>query len=290
MSNVRDLGRKINSLQNMQKVTRAMNMISSIKLRKLFALQGSLEFYHQKSDQMKDDILGCITGLSHPAAAGYAKVEKIHLVMFTADKGLCGTHNSTVLKKVDQFLLEKEEQGIAVEVTSIGNKGSNYCRRKELDLYKSSEIAEKTFTTKEITAIGKEIFHRFTAGEVQEIYLVGNIFYSALQQETELRQILPLVPSDQEKTESSGEEMQVEPSGEELADAASTLFLKYKLKAYHLHSLLSEHSSRMTAMENATNNSEDLINKYVTIQNHARQATITNELIEIVSGKEALKG
>ncbi len=290
MSNIRDLGRKISSLQNMQKVTRAMNMISSIKLRKLYALQGALEFFHTKTDEMKEDIIRCINGVSHPAIEGYSRVTKVHLVIFTADKGLCGTHNSSVIKEAEKFLSGQEEKGIQVEISSIGNKGTGFCRRKELDLYKSSEIAEKSFDTKALRLLSDEIYQRFMQEEVQEVYILGNIFYSALQQETELKQVLPLLSTVEKALPDEGCDMAIEPSGDSLAEKASSLFLKYKLESYLLNSLLSEHSARMTAMENATNNSKDLINKYMTIQNHARQAAITNELIEIVSGKEALKG
>ncbi len=274
----------------MQKVTRAMNMISSIKLRKLYALQGSLEFSHQKIGEMKDLILPSLQESSHRAVTGFAEVEKVHLVMFTADKGLCGTHNSSVLREVNRFLGEQEKQGISVEITSIGNKGTGFCRRKELDLFKATEIAEKTFTEKDLALISGEIYSRFLAGTIQKVYLLGNIFYSALQQETELKQLLPLVPENAEAEKGQSRNIQMEPSGDEMARAVGALMLKYRLNSYLYNSLLSEHSSRMTAMENATSNTEDLIGKYVTMQNHARQAAITNELIEIVSGKEALKG
>ncbi len=298
MSNVRDLGRKIGSLQNMQKVTKAMNMISSIKLRKLYGLQSALNTFHAKAGEFSNELMASLQGLVHPVVSGYPEVKRVHLIMFTADKGLCGTHNSSVTKAVERFVSEKQEQDIEVELTSIGNKGTAFCRRKEYDVYQKSEIAEKTFTKDRLNKMASDIFERFMKGDVQKIYIIGNIFYSALQQETELKQVFPVIMEKSEsgdgadgaESEASAGPIQIEPSGDELAVSAGYLMFKYRLNSYLLHSLLSEHSSRMTAMENATNNSEDLINKYVTMQNHARQATITNELIEIVSGKEALKG
>ena len=305
MSNVRDLGRKIGSLQNMQKVTKAMNMISSIKLRKLYGLQTALNTFHKKAGEFSNELMASLKDLIHPVVSGYPEVKRVHLVMFTADKGLCGTHNSSVTKAVEHFINEQKEKNIDVDVTSIGNKGTAFCRRKEFEVYRKSEIAEKTFTKERLNELASDIFERFMKGDVQKIYIIGNIFYSALQQETELKQILPVaagnsnaaevIAPDEPGAETAGKvtlsgPVQIEPSGDELAVSAGFLMFKYRLNSYLLHSLLSEHSSRMTAMENATNNSEDLINKYVTMQNHARQATITNELIEIVSGKEALKG
>ncbi len=286
MSNIRDLGHKISSLQNMQKVTRAMNMISSIKLRKLFGFQASLELFSSRTSAIQSDIAGALAGLSHPVVSGYDELKKIHIIMFTADKGLCGTHNSSVQKAVEKFIQEQQSAGIEVEITSIGRKGTNFCRRKGWEPYKVSEIGERVFTKKELFSLAEDLFGRFIDGTVQKIYAVGNIFYSALQQETSIQQLLPFLPA----ADNAAADMQFEPDGESLAASAGLLFMKYRLHALLLNSLLSEYSARMTAMDNATNNSEDLINKYVTMQNHARQATITNELIEIVSGKEALKG
>ena len=298
MSNIRDLNRKINSLQNMQKVTRAMNMIASIKLRKIYSKQSAIMMFSRKTDEMISALLASLEGSTHPAVKGYDSVKKAHIIIFTADKGLCGTHNSSVLKSLDGFIRELSGRNVKAEITSIGNKGTAHCRRKDYKLYKAAVIAEKSFTMKDLSVIAEESFGRFISGEVQEVYIIGNIFYSALQQETEtLRAMPPEIPTAEEEkgddsqahilTAAGGTDL--EPSGDSLAEEASFLYLKYKLRSYYMHSQLSEHSSRMTAMENATSNSEDLINKYIAIQNHARQATITNELIEIVSGKEALK-
>lgn len=287
MSNVRDLGRKINSLQNMQKVTRAMNMISSIKLKKLNTFQKSLNQFQSGVGETFPLIYGNLKESDHPAVRGWEKVEKIHLILFTADKGLCGTHNSSVLRETESFINRQRDAGISTEVTAIGNKGINRAKRKEWEIFHKEEISEKTFTDKSISGLAERICNRFEEGVIQKVYIAGNLFYSALHQNTELT---PLLPFPAESKEKQTENIIMEPSGGEMASAAARLFVKYKMKIYLLNSLLSEYSARMTAMENATNNSQDLIERYMTMQNHARQASITNELIEIVSGKEALKG
>jgi F-type H+-transporting ATPase subunit gamma len=287
MSNTRDLGRKIGSLQNMQKVTRAMNMISSIKLKKLFSLQSSLKMFHQAIDEMNADMISSLNGSGHPIISGWADVKKIHIVVFTGDKGLCGTHNNSVLKGVERFIKKQKAAGMDTEITAVGKKANNYARRKSWEIFKTTEIAEKIFTVEKVDELALEIFDRFIENKIHKVYVAGNLFYSALHQETEIQQIFPYV-SNVEKKEDI--EMEIEPDSDELPKASGKLYLKYKLKVFLLNSLLSEYSSRMTAMENATNNSKDLIDKYLTIQNHARQSSITNELIEIVSGKEALKG
>lgn len=271
----------------MQKVTRAMNMISSIKLKKLNAVKEPLNLFHSGVGEIFSAISSGLTETSHPAVKGWNKTEKINLIVFTADKGLCGTHNSSVLKEVENFIRRQRDAGIAAEITAIGNKGINRAKRKEWELFHSTEIAEKTFTYKSISELTEKICTRFEEKQIQKVYIVGNIFYSALHQNTELRQILPFTPGGEEKETGP---MIMEPDGDEMAAAAARLYVKYTMKIYLLNSLLSEYSARMTAMENATNNSQDLIERYMSMQNHARQASITNELIEIVSGKEALKG
>ncbi len=291
MSNIRDLTGKINSLQNMQKVMRAMNMIASIKLRKLYAVQDPLSLFSKTVDDMYLAAAGILSGSDHPVVKGYKEVSRAHVVLFTADKGLCGTHNSSVQKALEGFTEEHSKEGIETEVTCIGNKGIHFCNRKGIGIFQQSEISEKVFRQSDLQRFSESIVDRFLENRIQKVVVIGNVFYSTLNQETVVRQLLPVFipPEKREKLPEYGG-VGPEPEGELLAETFSRRYLYFKLKDMLLNSYLSEHSSRMTAMENATNNSEDLINKYVSMQNHARQAAITNELIEIVSGKEALKG
>jgi len=289
MSNIRDLGNKINSLQNMQKVMRAMNMIASIKLRKLFSQQNSLALFDSSLETIRRDIFASLQESEHPLVNGYGAIRRIHILMFTADKGLCGAHNSTVQKAASLLAEESLQKGVQVEFSCIGNKGAHFCKRKEYEIFQQAEINERIFNPVELKKISRVIFSRFINNEVQKIYVVGNIFHSTLFQETISVQLLPFFRVASEDTPNL-QSMKTEPEGDEFALQASELHLLYKLHSMLLNSYLSEHASRMTAMENATNNSEDLVNRYITMQNHARQASITNELIEIVSGKEAMKG
>ncbi len=289
MGNVRDLGGKISSLKNMQKVMRAMNMISSIKLRKLHTLQNSLLLFTRSVSSIYLQIAAALSDSSNLLAAGCGKVDRIHLVMFTGDKGLCGTHNSSVQKAAGKLIDENKTSGVETELTCIGNKGINFCKRKGYKIHQQSEIGERTFDKERLRVFSDGIMQRFLDGEVQKILVIGNVFYSTLHQETKTQQLFPFFIPEKDKREDSCGYL-TEPEGNFLAETAATRLLYYRLQISLLNSNLSEHSSRMTAMENATNNSDDLINKYTSIQNHARQAAITSELIEIISGKEALKG
>jgi len=290
MSNIRDLNTKINSLKNMQKVMSAMNMIASIKLRKLYAVQETLSLFSKSVDDMCKLTFYGLKQQPSLLTTGYDDVKMAHIIMFTADKGLCGTHNSSVQKAVTDLIQENNSAGITTDLTCIGNKGAHYCNRKEYKIFQQTEIGEKVFTPGQLNALSRKIVERFKNGDIQKLYVVSNVFHSTLRQETVTLQLLPVFLSEKDLGESTEGGISTEPDKTEFANSFIDLYVLYKLKSLLLHSYLSEHASRMTAMENATNNSEDLINKYRTMQNHARQAAITNELIEIVSGKEALKG
>ncbi len=288
MANVKDLSRKISSLQNMKKVTRAMNMIASIKLRKLFSVEAPLAGFSKSLEHIAGEIRGCSGGERHPAMHGYQVQERENIVVFTADKGLCGAHNNTVNRELAVHIEELKRRDISSEVSSFGLKGSNFCRRKGYELFHQAEINDRALSLKDLRRMAGKLYQRYKDGKVQGISVIYNRFINTLQQQTVVQQILPILgKEDPRKFESQAH---IEPEPEVFIDSAAELFLYFSFSRALYNSYLSEHASRMTAMENATHNSDDLISRYMTLQNRARQTTITNEIIEIVSGKEAMKG
>ncbi len=288
MSNVKDIGRKIHSLKNTQKVTRAMNLISSIKLKKYLPTQYPSDRFFKETEKIRRQMSASLGETKHPVVEGYPEVKKTHIILFSADKGLCGTHNSTIFKSADVFYDKLNKKGIAAEFTCLGNKAVTHARHEEWEVVRSFQMNEKALTPEVIDQIVSDIYGRFLASEIQDVWVIGKVFRSTLVQETILKQILPL-PSNKDIKNAPGP-IECEPSGDSLALTYGKIYLRDLLRVLIVNAYLSEHSSRLTAMENATRNSEDMINKYISIQNHARQAAVTNELIEIVSGKEALKG
>ena len=290
MANLKDLNSRISVLKNMQKVMRAMSMIASIKLRKFFRLQASLALFDQALERIAEDVQQALKHSSHPLITGFPEAKKAHVIILTADKGLCGSHNSSVYKALDLLVRSREEHNMTVDVTCIGIRGANYCKRKEYDIYLHSESNERLISAASVMRIASKLFKRFLDNEVQEIYLINNCFISTLHQNTVTARLMPFTRALKKDEPRPEVNAATEPEPETFVVLAGGLTLYYKLMSALFNSYLSEQSARMTAMENATNNSEDLINHYVTLQNRARQAAITNELIEIVSGKEALKG
>jgi len=290
MANLKDLSGRIATLKNMQKVMRAMNLIATIKLRKLFRLQSSLELFESLLEKIAGDIQTACPPLSHPIAGGGNKIEKVHVVVFSADKGLCGPHNTSVHKALDLFMLGKASQNIAVEVTCIGKRGASHCKRKAYTIFQQMEIHERGFDVSSAAQLASTLVQRFFNNDIQQIHIIANYFVSTLQQDTRTAQVLPFPSCDMKDIERMAGDISFEPVPDEFLQEAGTLYFYYKLMSALFNYYLSEQSSRMTAMENATKNSEDLIRHYVKLMNRARQANITNDLIEIISGKEALKG
>jgi F-type H+-transporting ATPase subunit gamma len=287
MANIKDLKRRIASLKNMQKVMGAMNMIASIKLHKLFALQGGLRRFEEALETVARDIGRSLDRASHPVLSGYPELRSAHAVIFTADKGLCGAHNNNVQKAVDALAEHLSGAGAAVDFTCVGTKGAGACRRRGYRVAWETKIGERELEMPALLGAVSRAYDRFLSGEVQQIFLVYNRFVTTIHQETETSQVLPLPSED---GHGGGPRADTEPEPEEFLPAAAGTYLAARVQAALANSRLSEQAARMTAMENATNNSEYLINRYVILQNRARQAAITNEIIEIISGKEALNG
>ena len=289
MANIRDLNRKIGSLKNMQKVMSAMNMIASTKFKKVSRLQQNLKDFSINLEKIEAQISGIYNDSNSPYIIGNRNAEKIMAVLFTADRGLCGSHNSSIHKALLHFIDTEGIDKNNVLTACIGKKGTVFCRKNGFAVETETEIVEKVLTEAKLQHIADEIMQKFTTGKVNKVIMIYNEFVSTLVQSTKIQKIIPLTvmtPAEGIKTVT---ETATEPSGDKFLEQAMRAVLAYRMKIAIYNSYLSENASRMTAMENAANNADDLIFRYGKIKNRARQTTITNELIEIVAGKEALK-
>lgn len=293
MATARDLSYKIASLSNMKKVMNAMNMIASTKFRKLMTRLPAMTQFRKSVDGIKDDIASGLGSSNSPLLHEPEKTENIHIIIFTADKGLCGSHNSSVLKVLAKTIKKKNVKGVKVDVTCIGARARNFCRRQEFEVIYGIDSNAQHISDHALREIAEKTIKRITEGEVDKVIMIYNHFRSTLLQETKQIQIFPLIQDNDKKSDDAGIanehiRTETEPGAVDFIIPAANLYLYYKLQIALMDSHLSEHAARMTAMENAKTNAEDLINRYVKIRNRARQSTITRELIEIVAGKEAL--
>jgi F-type H+-transporting ATPase subunit gamma len=289
MPSTLETSQKINSLENMQKVTRAMNMIASIRLRRMVAHFEAMSLFEKSLCGLLRLATPVLAQEPHRLVAGYREVRTVHIVVLTADRGLCGSHNNRILRALDSLAAKVRTEGALVEVTCIGTKGNNYARRKGYRILNQAESGGQVRGSPTVDALADQIFRRFLEGQVQAVYLVYNKFVSKIRQEKQELRLLPL-PALGEPPEGRPRgtpELDLPP--EQLIEEGGRLVFQYFLSLAMAHSSLGEQAARMVAMENASKNAEDLRKFYVKVRNRVRQSNITSELTEIISGKEAMK-
>jgi F-type H+-transporting ATPase subunit gamma len=287
MASLRDIRQRIKSVKNTQQITKAMKMVSAAKLRR--AQDRALAFRDYATEL--NGICARLTALGaaegHPLAET-REAKKVELVVVTSDKGLCGSFNSNVINRAMKFLGSQQEGDVKLVV--VGKKARDFLKRRpwpiieeHLDTFRGVDrpLAEKITTS---------ITERFIGGESDEVYVLFNEFISVIQQRVVFKQLLPLQPPPEDEKIELPPDYIFEPN---LGDLARQLFPEMVLSQIYralLESSASEHGARMAAMDAATRNAGELIAKLTLTYNRARQAAITKELIEVVSGADALAG
>jgi F-type H+-transporting ATPase subunit gamma len=216
-------------------------------------------------------------------------VNRVGLVLMTADRGLCGSFNVNLINTAVKFIREKEAQDIEVSLVCVGRKGRDFFRRRKREMLAQYVDVWNKFDFSNAVTVAREIMSIFLTGEVQEVYLIHSTFINMAVQKPRLVQLLPIQP---------GEAAEAAPSLEYLFEPPMEQFLDYLLpkfinvQVYHgfLENSASEYAARMTAMDNAQSNCKEMITQLTLVMNKARQASITRELMDIVGGAEALKG
>jgi F-type H+-transporting ATPase subunit gamma len=230
----------------------------------------------------------------HPFFQKTEPVERVGLVLMTADRGLCGSFNINLIDTAVKFIREKEAAGIEVDLICVGRKGRDFFRRRKREMLASYVDVWNKFDFSNAITVAREVMTAFTTGAVQEVHLIHAQFVNMAIQTPQMVQLLPIKPGEaiqEGEAEAGG-------STEYLFEPPMEQFLEYLLPKYinvlvyhgFLENAASEHAARMTAMDNAQSNCKEMINNLTLIMNKARQAAITKELMDIVGGAEALKG
>ncbi|WP_456419381.1 ATP synthase F1 subunit gamma [Thermovibrio sp.] len=286
MPGMREIKAKIKSLKGTKRITAAMKAVSAAKLRKA---QEELFNVRPYAEVMK----GITKGLylrENPAIHSIFKkrpVKRIELVVISSDKGLCGAFNANIIRNVNRFARQKIEKGVEISLTTVGNKASQFFT-KYSDLKVRKEIRDifRRIGLPLAQEIAYDLYLGYMSEYFDEVYLVYNKFYNALKQEVTFERIMPLTVEVEEGTPVA--EYMVGPDESVVEEAVKSYVSAVVLRALK-ESETSEHAARMTAMDNATKNAEDLIRKLTISFNKARQAAITKELIEITTAIEAMK-
>jgi F-type H+-transporting ATPase subunit gamma len=293
MASLKDIKRKIKSVKGTQKTTRAMKLVSSAKLRRAEQVAKNAKEYAVKITEMMEEISANIAksheSLDHPYFKSNADVKVVDIVLVTSDKGLCGGFNSQTIKRVNQFIDEYEAKGATVRLHAIGKKAIAFYSFKGRELASKIEGLSSAPDYQKASEFIKNIVDAYLNGETDKVILVHNGYVNMITQEVRVDNILPLDPSEFEVKTTSTSELEVEPDDDTILEALINRYIEYTMYYALIDSLAAEHGARMQAMDAATNNAKEMVKSLTVSYNKARQEAITTELIEIISGVEAMK-
>ena len=289
MASLKELKGRINSVKSTQKITKAKQMVAAAKLRKAQAAAEAARPFAERLAEVMGSLASKVSGDSAPRLlAGTGSDQRHLLVVVNTDKGLCGGLNSNIVKEAKAKARALIEDGKDVSFYLVGKKGRAPLKREYADRidyqFDTSEVRNPGF--EEAAAIAEELIANYDDGTFDVAHLIYPIFQSALAQEPAVQQIIP-VPAPETAAQSDAV-VEYEPGEEEILEALLPRYVKTQLFGAILEIAASEQGASMTAMDNATRNAGELIDKLTIQYNRSRQAAITTELIEIIAGAEAL--
>ena len=295
MANLKDIQRQIKSVSNTQKTTRAMKLVSTAKLRRAEELAKRSRLYADKMNQVIAEIAGRIEcnkigGIDNRCFAKIENPKMVDIVFVTADKGLCGGFNMTTIKTVRNMIEEYSSKGTTVRLRAAGRKGIDYFNFQGRELTDSVVGLTSAPTYEKASDFIADAYEEFNTGATDKVIMVYNGFLNMLTQELKIKTILPVELNSVSVEQQSSSMLDVEPDDdEEIINELTSKYVDFNMYYSLIDSLAAEHSARMQAMENATNNAKERVNDLTVEFNKARQAAITTELIEIISGVESMK-
>ncbi|MEQ8709061.1 MAG: F0F1 ATP synthase subunit gamma [Rhodospirillales bacterium] len=298
MANLKDLRARINSVKSTQKITSAMKMVAAAKLRRAQEGAEAARPYAVRMERMLSSLAGSFEGVEGaPRLLAGTGDDKVHLlVAFTGDRGLCGAFNGSIIRETTRLANQLKADGKTVKILCVGRKGHDILKRRfPNDLAGViSGLGRRVVVYSEAVEVADKIVEMFEAGEFDVCTVVFNRFKSAISQIITRQQLIPFVGAESEEKEeassatSSGAIYTYEPDETEILEELLPRNIRTQVFQALLESSASEHGARMTAMDNATRNAGDMIDGLTMTYNRTRQAVITKELIEIISGAEAL--
>jgi len=299
MANLQDLRRRVRSVRNMQKITKAMKMVAAAKLRRAQERVVAARPYANTMMRVLERLAARAGDFHHPLLDERGD-EHLVVALVTADKGLCGGFNTNLNKAAQLFI--REHPGKTVELVTIGRKGRDFFRRRPVKILSEHiNVTARTVDHDDAAAIARELMAAYTAegSTIDKVFLIYNEFKTVLSQRVTVRQLLPISPDalggEAAEAKSSGERevlvdyLYEQPPAQIFGDLLPR-YVETQVFYALLESVASEHGARMTAMESASKNAGEVIEKLTLNMNRVRQASITREIIEVVSGAQAQEG
>ena len=284
MASTRDIRRRIRSVQSTRKITKAMKMVSAAKLRRAQERMLAARPYAHRME----DVLGSLAARANPELHPLLAIrpeERIELVVLTADKGLCGSFNTNVLKRAQALLLEKREKVKGIHC--IGKKGRDFFRRRRITIAGEHVGVFSNVDPEMAAGIARGLIDRYSGRDLDAVYLVYNEFKSVIQQRIVAARLLPIERRQLGEGEVK-EDYIYEPDAHRLLEELLPRHVEFQVYHAMLESAAAEHGARMAAMDAATSNADEMIESLTLFLNRVRQASITKEIIEVVSGAQAL--
>jgi F-type H+-transporting ATPase subunit gamma len=287
MATLKAIRKRIGSVRNTQQITKAMKMVSAAKLRRAQEAVIQARPYAEKMAALLTNLSARVSAEAHPLLL--AREEKtIDLILLTADRGLCGGFNANLIRAAEGFISSNSPQK-QVSLTIVGRRGVDYFRRRNAEIA-DRYVDVRTRPPEELAAqLAEKAIGRFTSGASDGAYILYSRFRSALSQVPTVEKLVPVTTSDRAQKEEQPIEYLFEPGLEALLSSLLPRVVQVGIYRALLESPASEHGARMTAMESATTNAAEMISQLTLQMNRARQASITKELLEVVSTAEALK-
>jgi len=284
VATLRDIRTRIGSVKKTQKITSAMKMVSTAKLARATTAIRAARPYAEKIREVLAAVASGVETDAHPLLSAREKVRRLDVVLFTSDRGLCGAYNANLIKRAERLIIARRPELESVAVVPVGRKGGDYFRRRSYGEIPRGWSGLGRVTPTPASEIAVYLMQRYLDGETDEVVLVYSEFKSALTQTPGDEVLIPVTPKSAEQTLS----YETEPSPEKLLGLLVPRAVEFAVFRALLENQAGEHGARMTAMENATSNTEELVRTLSLDYNKARQAAITAELVEIVGGAEAL--
>jgi F-type H+-transporting ATPase subunit gamma len=286
VASLKVIRKRISTVRNTQQVTKAMKMVAAAKLRRAQERAENARAYSDKLTGILTNLAGAIGADVHPFLRPGAEAPA-HLILLTSDRGLCGGYNAGLNKLAENFL--ESEDGRDARITICGRRGNDHFSSRDATIETAHTNLTADMGIELAREVSADVAKRFTEGECGKVYVLYSKFQSAISQEPVVEQLLPIAPPEADEND-PGNDYVYEPNAAQILASLLPRYLETKVFHAMLEATASEHGARMTAMDSATRNAGEMIEKLTLQMNRARQAGITTELMEIVGGAEALNG
>ena len=288
MSSLKEIRIRIKSVKNTQKITKAMKLVAASKLGRAQEAITAARPYATALDSALRRVAAALKGAGteyENALLTSRDVKHLTLVVMTSDRGLCGAFNSSIIKQAEAFIASHADK--TVKVVAVGRKGAEHFKRRGLE-FEAPEGIFESLTYDKAEGLAQRLAHDFVTGKTDAVHVLYNEFKSAISQIATFTQLVPVSTTTAGETEGSLRDYLYEPDPTGVLDALVPTYVSTQMWRALLDSVAAEHGARMTAMDSATNNAKELSDKLTLAYNRARQASITQELMEIVGGCEAI--